>query len=841
MRHLAFAASLCLAVSTAMPAQAPKELVGTLERQAVPGDLGTSIAISPAADDARARLGTVAAVGEKVWVGDLSVGGGKRSIYVLQSADGGLSVAADLDGSGTIEAKERITMTALTSSGPKPPSGPPMLVATLRFATPGSVFADFPVRVGFSNTWLSQATGGQGSATPRVYLRTSYQAFAVGSVVIDGKPTKVQLIVSAKNFAVNPSKSYQYVDCNGDGELDTDMTSWEMGYGSGAPVVFHIGTGDRYVSIKSIDVAKGTITLLARTAADYERIELRVGSTLPDFSFKTLDGANRRLSDFKGKYLIIDFWGTWCGPCVGEIPYLKKAYETYKDKGLEILGMDFEQPDVTPEDFAKGLEGVKKFVAEKGVTWTQAQTESIKPLYEKRFQVVAWPTIILVDSTGAIMSVDRTDKGEPGLRGEALDKTLRAIFSKSAQGPLVSMIVPGGEAMKYWSRWRGPSGQGLVDGGNYPDKWSDTENVIWKVAVPGRGHSSPIVWADRILLTTAAEDGSTRSILCFRRSDGKQLWQTAVPSAPAEALYAKNSYASASVSTDGERVYAYFGNAGLMAVDMDGKPVWHVGFGTLQLYHGPGGSPLLYKDRIILFQEQRLMDRSIPTDPGFIVAIDKETGKQLWRRERTPQPGWGTPIAIQVGDHVEIIVSSSRKIEAYNPDTGDVLWTCLGNTVEVIPTPAVGHGLLFVTSGRAGPTLAVRPGGTGDVTATHVAWSTPKGSPFVPSPLVFGDYLYTINDMASIASCFNAQTGELVGQERLGEARSEGFSASPVAVGGKVFFTNDDGETFVLSPAPEFKLLHVNRIGEQTLASPALVDGRWYIRTASHLWAIGKK
>ena len=317
------------------------------------------------------------------------------------------------------------------------------------------------------------------------------------------------------------------------------------------------------------------------------------------------------------------------------------------------------------------------------------------------------------------------------------------------------------------------------------------------------------------------------------------MWQTPVPTAPAEALYAKNSYASATVSTDGDRVYAYFGNAGLMAVDMRGRPVWHVSFGALQLYHGPGGSPLLYKDRIILFQEQRLMDRSVATGPGFIVAIDKKSGKQLWRRERPPQPGWGTPIAVQVGDHVEIIVSSSRRIEAYDPETGDVRWTCGGNTVEVIPTPAVGLGLLFCTSGRAGPTLAVRPGGAGDVTATHVAWSTPKGSPFVPSPLLVGDYLYTINDMVSVASSFNARTGELVGQVRLGEAQREGFSSSPVAVGGKVFFTNDEGDTFVLSPAPDFSLLHVNRIGERTLASPALVDGRWYIRTASHLWAIG--
>jgi outer membrane protein assembly factor BamB len=404
----------------------------------------------------------------------------------------------------------------------------------------------------------------------------------------------------------------------------------------------------------------------------------------------------------------------------------------------------------------------------------------------------------------------------------------------------VAMVLSGGEAAKYWSRWRGPSGQGLVEGSTYPDTWSETENILWKVKVPGRGHSSPIVWGNRIFLTTAAEDGSNRSVLCFQISDGKMLWQTAVPAAAAEKLYAKNSYASASVSTDGERVYAYFGNAGLVALDFNGKQVWHTGFGNINLYHGPGGSPLLYKDRLILYQEQRLMDRTIPTDPGFIVAIDKGTGREIWRQRRDPQPGWGTPIAIQVGTHTEIIVSSSRRIDAYDPDAGKLLWYCTGNTVEVIPTPVVGHGMIYACSGRAGPTIAVRPGGSGDVTATHVTWSTPKGSSFVPSPLLLGDYLYTINDMVSVASCHNAVTGELFGQLRLGEPVREGFSASPVAVGGKVFFTNDEGDTFVLSPAPDFKLLHINHLGEPTLASPALVDGKWYVRTQSHLICIGR-
>jgi hypothetical protein len=405
----------------------------------------------------------------------------------------------------------------------------------------------------------------------------------------------------------------------------------------------------------------------------------------------------------------------------------------------------------------------------------------------------------------------------------------------------VSMVVPGGEAMKYWSRWRGPSGQGVVDGKGYPTTWSETENVVWRVQVTGRGHSSPMVWGDRLFLTSAAPDGSSRSVLCYRRSDGTLLWERPVPVAPAEVLQAKNSYASSSPTTDGKLVYAYFGNAGVIAVDFNGKVVWQVSLGPISLYHGPGGSPLLYKDRLILYQDQRWMDRSIPTDPGFIVALDKTTGRELWRQTRTPQPGWGTPIAIQVGDHAEIIVNGSRRIEAYDPNSGKLLWYANGNTVEVIPTPVVGLGMLFCSSGRAGPTIAVRPGGSGDVTISHVVWTSPKGSPFVPSPLLLGDYLYTINDMASVASCHNARTGEIVGQVRLGEVARESFSASPIAVEGRVFFTNDNGETFVLSPAPDFKVLHVNPLGEQTLASPALVDGRWYFRTAGHLWCIGRR
>jgi outer membrane protein assembly factor BamB len=385
-------------------------------------------------------------------------------------------------------------------------------------------------------------------------------------------------------------------------------------------------------------------------------------------------------------------------------------------------------------------------------------------------------------------------------------------------------------AAKYWPRWRGPSGQGLAAGSGYPDIWSDKQNVLWRSPVPGRGHSSPIVWGDRVFLTTAYQDGRV-AILAFRRSDGRQLWEAVGPDRTPEHLHFKNSHASATATTDGTAIFASFGNKGLVAVDVDGKLLWHRSLGRFDNYHGTAGSPLLYKDRLILFQDH--------AGGGFVTALSTRDGRPLWRTDRAGTIGWSTPIAIRAFDHDEIIVSSQSRVHAYDPESGKELWSCRGNLFEVIPTPVVGHGLLFCSSGRAGPTLAIKPGGKGDVTNTHVAWQSPRGSPFVPSPLLYGDYLYIINDMASIATSFEAATGKLMWQGRLGVATREGFSASPVGVDNKVFFTNDNGETFVLKAGPTFELLHVNRLNAQVLASPALVDQKWYFRTDRELLAIG--
>ena len=400
----------------------------------------------------------------------------------------------------------------------------------------------------------------------------------------------------------------------------------------------------------------------------------------------------------------------------------------------------------------------------------------------------------------------------------------------SAETVAMRMIEAEGEARTFWPGWRGPTRQGVVLDSGYPDRWGPDQNVVWKVAVPGSGNSSPIVWGGLIFLSTSYEGGKTRSLMAFDRSNGRQLWERKFVDDGPERVYPKNGHASGTPVTDGERIYVFLGSGGLAAVDFDGKVVWTQALGEPSNYHGTAGSPLLYGDSVVIFQDQ--------ATESFVAAYSRESGEPLWRTARDTRVGWGSPIAVRVGDRDQIVVSSQKFVTGYDASSGAEVWRASGNLFEVIPTPVVAHDLIFASSGRAGPTLAIRGGGRGDVTDSHIVWTSPKGSPFVPSGVVVGDNLYLVNDMASIATCFRAKTGEPLWQGRLGKAARESFSASPVAVDGKVFFTNDDGEVFVLAAGDEFKLLHVNRFDERTLASPALVDGSWYWRTAQHLWAI---
>jgi outer membrane protein assembly factor BamB len=225
----------------------------------------------------------------------------------------------------------------------------------------------------------------------------------------------------------------------------------------------------------------------------------------------------------------------------------------------------------------------------------------------------------------------------------------------TAQGASVQMIGSEGEAARYWPRWRGPSGQGLVTGTNYVDTWSASENVLWRTAVPGRGNSSPIVWRDRIIVTTAYDGGRRVSVLAFQRASGAPLWETFAPQARSDRAHEKNGHASSTPVTDGERVYASFGSTGVMAVDLNGALVWQRDLGRLDAYHGTAGSPLLYNDRLILYQDQ--------FSSGFVTAIDTRTGRTIWRTSRSASVGWGSPVALRVDTHDELLVF--RKIVVY--------------------------------------------------------------------------------------------------------------------------------------------------------------------------------
>ncbi|MGE3316371.1 MAG: PQQ-binding-like beta-propeller repeat protein [Planctomycetaceae bacterium] len=421
---------------------------------------------------------------------------------------------------------------------------------------------------------------------------------------------------------------------------------------------------------------------------------------------------------------------------------------------------------------------------------------------------------------------DDPAKVEPILRKAGAN----AGGGKNATATPVRVVMPAPGAEKQWPRFRGPTGQGNAVDAVFPLHWSSTENVIWSSEIPGRGHGSPSIWDDRIFITTASKEGDERSIVCYSRTDGRRLWKYDAPKPKEqEKLYAKNSCASGTAVTDGENVVAFFGNSGLVCVDVNGKEKWAKDLGIFGTTHGPGTSPVLYQNKVILIQYQNKGET-------LFAAYDKSSGEELWKHARENAMCWSTPVVLRIGERDDLVYNSSHHVIGYDPETGEERWRASGSTREAIPTIVVGGGLIFSTSGRNGPTFAIRPGGTGDLTESSIAWQAVRGGPHVPSPLYLDGRLYMAND-TGIVTCLDAENGKTVWQKRIGGR----CSMSPVEAGGKILITNEDGKSYILQAGDRFELLAENDLGEPILATPALLDGRIYFRTASRLVCIGEK
>lgn len=410
-----------------------------------------------------------------------------------------------------------------------------------------------------------------------------------------------------------------------------------------------------------------------------------------------------------------------------------------------------------------------------------------------------------------------------------------------------------------WPQWRGPDGSGVSAETKLPEEWSAAKNIKWKTPIPGRGHSQPIIWGNRIFLTTSIEGapvpggkapvhimegkefkhpdsaGADRSyalkVLALDRDSGKILWErTAFEGKPYDDRHKKNTYASPTPATDGRYVFAYFGSEGLYAYDFDGKLVWTKTLGQFPtLGMGAGTSPVLYENLVIIQRD------STGENDSYIAAFDKKTGKEMWHAQRKVQVSWSTPLLVRNGDRTELITSANESIIAYDPATGKELWRSQGLESNAIPSPVAGHGMVYLSAGYpAKRVYAIRTGAGGDL--ERVAWKYEKGTAYVPSPILYGDYLYLMTDRG-LVTAIDAKTGE-VKYEGGRPPVPATFSASPIAFEGKILITSEEGDTFVIQAGPKHEVIRTNSLGEPVFATPAVADGRIYIRGEKHLYCI---
>jgi len=430
---------------------------------------------------------------------------------------------------------------------------------------------------------------------------------------------------------------------------------------------------------------------------------------------------------------------------------------------------------------------------------------------------------------------------------------------------LFSMAFAAADAGENWPQLRGPASLGIDDGDKLPDRWSATENVAWKTDLPGRGWSSPIVWGDRVFLTTVVNQGKSEKpkkglyfggnrpkppqsvhqwkVFCLDLKSGKVLWHRQVHEAkPKTPIHLKNSFASETPVTDGQRVYCYFGNVGVFCFDLDGKPLWSKPLKPHKTRYGWGtaASPVLHKDRLYLINDN--------DEGSYLLALDTKTGDEVWRVSRKEKSNWATPFVWKNKNRTEIVTPGTGRVRSYDLD-GKLLWSLRGMSSITIATPYETGGLLYVSSGyvldRSKPIYAIRPGATGDISlkkgetsSEWIAWSRPKASPYNPSTITYRGLLYVLHDRGLFA-CLNAVDGkDVYTRKRIPKGRA--FTSSPWASGGKLYCLNEDGATFVIPAGKKFKIARVNHLAEDDMcmATPAIAGDRLLIRTAARLYCI---
>lgn len=385
-----------------------------------------------------------------------------------------------------------------------------------------------------------------------------------------------------------------------------------------------------------------------------------------------------------------------------------------------------------------------------------------------------------------------------------------------------------------WPGWRGPAGTGVSQESNLPTKWSATENVRWKVPLSGAGVSAPVISGERIFLTASDGRGSDRlHVYCYQRGDGKELWHTTLfGSAQPEGQFPPGGMAVPTVVADGKHVFALFGTGDLVCLDFDGKPVWLRSlaqeYGPFRNRWGMGSSPILVGDLLVV-----LVDHY---GQSYLLGVDARTGANRWKTNRDAAVNWSSPLAVKANGKTHIVVIGTYQVKGYDAADGAERWKVDGMMQQCIPSPAAEGAVVYAVSGRKGATLAIRLDDTkGDMTK-NIVWRSPRGTPFVPSGLVYAGHYYLVDD-EGFGTCLDAATGAEVWRQRMGGK----YQASLVAGDGKVYYTNLDGVVSVIKAGAKFEVLSKNSVGESIVASPAISNGQMFLRGDKHLYCIEEK